>query len=689
MEKYHLENLDCASCAAEIERGLQSVEGISSASVDFATTTLYLDLNSERDVDISGLVQAIEPSVNAFKQDRTPIKTETKWNDDLLFLITSIILFLSGLVLSSYPNNLYSKVLFLMSFLIAGHPVLVNAARNILRGKVFDEHFLMSVATLGAIAINEIPEAAGVMIFYQAGEYLQNLSVNRSRRSIRGLVESKPKIAFVFDDENNLSAMNPPDVGIGRKILVRPGEVIPLDGKVLYGSSMVDTAPITGESIPQSITPGNAVYAGTINLDGALTIEVNKAYQDSSIARIFELVEEANSRKSVTERFITRFARIYSPLVVFISIAIAVLPPLLFSLSFREWLYRALVVLVISCPCALVISIPLGYFGGVGGASKKGILIKGSNYLDVLADITKVVFDKTGTLTKGEFKIDEVFPENGYSKEEILEFAGCAESGSKHPIAVTFHNLIGGSHNHIDTNTKEIAGKGIVSICEGKRLLIGNLDLMTENNIQVTGFEPIGLNILVAVDQQYAGRVRLIDQIKESAAPAITQLKSMGIDETIMLTGDSRHIAEKTSDVLKMDRYFSRLLPEDKVKRLEEIMIENDDIQIAYVGDGINDAPTLARADVGIAMGAFGSDAAIESADVVIMSDDLNQVAEAIKLGRNTRKIVWQNIIFALFVKGVFIIMGTIGEANMWHAVFADMGVALIAILNASRSYRS
>jgi Cd2+/Zn2+-exporting ATPase len=570
---------------------------------------------------------------------------------------------------------------------MSGWGVLKSAGKNIIRGQVFNEQFLMSVATLGAFAIHEMPEAVAVMVFYNVGEFFQDLAVHRSRRSIKSLLEIRPDYANVFVN-GEVKQQSPEDVSIGQKILIKPGEKIPLDGDVLEGNSMLDTSALTGESVPRSVKEGEQVMAGMINKSGTLTVKVTKLFGESSISKILDLVENATSKKAKTEKFITKFARYYTPVVVFGAILVAVLPPLLITGElFSVWLYRALVMLVVSCPCALVISIPLGYFGGIGGASKKGILIKGSNYLDTLTEIRSVVFDKTGTLTKGEFKVSEIVPKNSYNENEVLMFAAYVEANSNHPIA---QSILEAYSNEIERekigNVTEIAGHGIEAKIDGKIVIAGNDKLLHKKNIVHDKCEIEGTVVHVAIDNKYAGYIVISDSIKEDSKSAINELKKLGIKKTIMLTGDNVFAAKSIAGKLNVDEVYSELLPEDKVEYIEKFLAEaGKNEKVAFVGDGINDAPVLARADVGIAMGALGSDAAVETADVVLMNDTPSSVPMAIRIAKKTRRIVWQNILFALGVKLMFIILAAFGIATMWEAVFGDMGVALIAILNATR----
>jgi Cd2+/Zn2+-exporting ATPase len=610
---------------------------------------------------------------------------------ELTPIAIAAILFLIGLIFNEWlhntPFNIAEYTVLIPAYLISGWSVLTTAGRNILRGRIFDENFLMTIATLGAITIHEIPEGVAVMLFFQVGELFQGYSVGQSRRSIKALLEVRPDIANLSVD-GDIRAVSPEIIKVGDLIVVRPGEKVPLDGEILEGKSLVDTSALTGESVPRTVAPGETVLAGMINQSGLLTVRVTKLFGESSIARILELVENASIRKADTEKFITRFAQYYTPVVVFLSLAVAILPPLFIEGATQaEWTYRALVMLVISCPCGLVISIPLGYFGGVGGAAKRGILVKGSTYLDTLTQIKTVVFDKTGTLTQGNFRVTEVVTHNGLSKPQLLELAAQVESQSTHPVAQSIRQAYGQT---IDTSNvqdyEEIAGHGISATVNGRVVLAGNDRLLHREAIPHDVCAVDGTVVHLAVDGEYSGRITIADELKEDAVEAIRGLHAQGI-QTAMLTGDSQSVAEHVAKELGLDQYRAELLPEDKVEALEGFLHQAKQIKgkVAFVGDGINDAPVIARADVGIAMGGLGSDAAIETADVVIMTDAPSKVAEAIQIARKTRHIVWQNIILAMAVKALFIALGAIGLASLWEAVFADVGVALLAILNAGR----
>jgi len=621
---------------------------------------------------------------------------EFKPRKELFFIISSVVLLALGMVfrdiLHDTPYSLGEYGVLLSAYLLCGWRVLWTAFRNLTHGEVFDENFLMTVATLGAIAIHEMPEAVAVMLFYRVGEFFQEFSVNRSRRSVRALMDIRPDYANLKKGEE-LKKVAPGEVGIGEEIIVKPGERIPLDGEILEGRTLVDTSALTGESVPRSAGAGDKVLAGMINKTGSLTIKVTKEFGESSISRILEMVENAAGRKAPTEKFITKFARYYTPVVVFGALAVAVIPPLVIEgATFSQWIYRALVLLVISCPCALVISIPLGYFGGIGGASRKGILMKGASYLDILTQIKTAVFDKTGTLTRGEFKVTDVVPASGFDKESLLRTAAQAEAQSNHPIAQSIREAY---EQPVDLSSvkeyREISGHGISARVNGTLVLAGNDKLIHREGIQHDGKICCveGTVVHVSVNRKYAGYIVIADEIKEDAPEAVRSLTRLGVNKVIMLTGDGDAVAASVAKKVGIDSYMAELLPEDKVAAIEKLEREaGKGAKIAFVGDGINDAPVIARADVGVAMGGLGSDAAIETADVVIMTDAPSKLAQAIEIARKTRSVVWQNIGMSLGVKGIFIVLGIVGIATIWEAVFADVGVALLAILNASRAMR-
>lgn len=690
MEKYKLKNLDCASCAAKLEDNLQKLDGVKFVSVNFANLTLTIDTDSLdrvkekiREIEPEVLVQEIKSATN--EEESELAENKIAIIKALLGLILLVIGLLFKDTLHATPFHVAEYAIFIIAYLVVGWGVLASAIKNIIKGQVFNEHFLMAVATLGAFAIHAMPEAVSVMLFYVTGELFQDIAVGRSRKSIKSLLEIKPDYANLKSGLE-IVRVSPEEVKIGDVIVVKPGEKVPLDGTILDGTSFVDTAALTGESVPRKVTEKDKVMAGMINQNGLITIVVTKPFSESSISKIMELVENATSKKAQTEKFITTFAKYYTPVVVVGALLLAVLPPLLFAgQTFSDWIYRALVVLVVSCPCALVISIPLGYFGGIGMASRKGILVKGSNFLDALTQVKTVVFDKTGTLTKGEFKVSEVVTSNGFSRDEILEYAAYAEANSNHPVAQSISLAYQGEINITKiTETEEISGHGMKATVDGKTILAGNDKMLHKENVAHSVCQVDGTVVHIAIDHVYAGYIIISDSLKDDAIEAIEKLKAKNI-QTVMLTGDNQFAAAAFAKKLNIDKYFYELLPEDKVKHIEQLIEENKGGKVAFVGDGINDAPVIARADVGIAMGALGSDAAIETADVVLMTDSPSKVALSIDVAKTTRNIVWQNIYFAMGVKLIFIVLGVFGVATMWEAVFGDMGVALIAVFNAIR----
>ncbi|HZK57139.1 MAG TPA: heavy metal translocating P-type ATPase, partial [Clostridia bacterium] len=576
---------------------------------------------------------------------------------------------------------------YLASYLIIRGEVLQRAGKNILRGRIFDENFLMVIATIGAFAIGEFPEGVAVMLFYQIGESLQDMAVSRSRKSIAQLMDIRPDYANLKIGENE-KRVSPIDVSVGDHIIAKPGEKIPLDGIVLEGNSMINTSALTGESVPRGVETGDTVLGGFINMDGLLTIEVTKRFEESTVSKILKLVEDSGSKKALTENFITKFARYYTPVVVFVAIALAAIPPLIIrDAVFSDWAYRALIFLVISCPCALVISIPLGFFGGIGGASRHGILVKGGNYLEALNNVHIVVFDKTGTLTKGVFKVTEINACIDISKDELLEYAAYAESYSNHPIATSILAAYGKEINKKNIeNYEEISGHGVKTEVKGKKILAGNKKLMDREGIVYKPVKTIGTAIYIAVEGIFTGSIIISDELREDSKDTISMLKAIGINKTVMLTGDNEGIGKKVASELGIDEVYSELLPDEKVKKIELLNKQKlSKGKLVFVGDGINDAPVLAGADIGVAMGGLGSDAAIEAADVVLMTDEPMKLISAIKIAGRTNRIVWQNILFAIAVKIIILVSGAGGIATMWEAVFADVGVALIAVLNSMR----
>ena len=613
----------------------------------------------------------------------------------LVIGVGSLIYFVALFVSLSF---FFSLFLFIVSYILISRDILFRAAKNILHGKVFDENFLLTVATLGAFAIQKFPEAVAVMLFFKVGEAFEEFALNRSRKSITSLLEIRPDYANLKTD-GETKKVSPYEVKPGDVIVVKPGEKIPLDGVVLEGSSTVDTSTLTGEPVPRSVREGDEIFSGMVNKSGLLTVKVSREFGESTVSKILKLVENASSRKAPTEKFITKFARYYTPSVVFAAVLLATTPVILYNIphftqyfhheeTFSEWIYKALIFLVISCPCALVISIPLGFFGGIGAASRRGILVKGSNYLEGLNNLETVIWDKTGTLTKGVFKLTEIVPLNGFSKKEVLETAAAAEVHSNHPIAQSVLNALDYLNNSelekLVKDYQEIPGYGVKAVVGNKTVFIGNDKLLHRENVEHDTCDVQGTVIHVVIDSVYAGYLVISDEIKEDAKEAVERLRALGVKRQVMFTGDSETGASYVSSRLGLDGYFASLLPHQKVEKLEELLKEKNGL-VAFVGDGINDAPVLVRSDIGIAMGALGSDAAIEAADVVLMTDEPSKLPEALMVAKRTRRIVWENIGFALSVKGMFLALGALGMATMWEAVFADVGVALIAILNSTR----
>ena len=729
--KLTLQGLDCANCANKIERRVNDLEEVKEAVLNFTSLTLTIEVNNENDkTGVIGktkeIVNVLEPHVKVMNKEvklKRPANMCTDCGDDHshgekdnshhghnhshkehahsheghsheeheedehghhghdhskpvslkdnIALIIGVVFY--GIAILFKDINIIGPILFIISYLLIGGEILLIALKNIKRGEIFDENFLMTIATLGAFAIGEYPEAVAVMLFYQIGELFQSYAVNKSRKSITSLMDIKAEYANILVEEKEVK-VSPEDVNIGDIIIIKPGERVPLDGIIISGESYVDTSALTGESVPRNLKADDEILAGCILTNGVLKVKVTKEFSESTVARILELVENASNKKAPTEKFITKFARYYTPVVVFSALALAIIPPILIrDALFSDWIYRALVFLVVSCPCALVVSIPLALFAGIGGASKKGVLVKGGNYLEALKDTTTVVFDKTGTLTKGIFKVTEVnLGDENIKKDDLIEITAIAESMSNHPIAKL-------------ESYEEISGHGIKAEIEGKEVLAGNEKLMKKFNIEYKNTDSIGTVVHVAINYSYAGSIIISDEIKENSKAAIEGLKKIGIKNVIMLTGDNKSSATKVSENLNLDKVYYELLPENKVEKLEEIISENKDGKIIFVGDGINDAPVLARADIGIAMGGIGSDAAIEAADVVLMKDEPTSIIDAILGARKTNKILWQNIIFSLAVKFIVLVLGASGIANMWAAVFADVGVTVIAVINSTR----
>lgn len=690
-----LQGLTCADCANKIEAGIKELDSIKDVNLNFSTSILTVNLKDNESWEeahrkILSIISKYDNSIKlTYKKDYHPNihshnSNDRKFSKDDIFIGIGVVLFLLSMVFTfNYPLNL---LLFVGAYLFIGGQVLLMAGKNILRGQVFDENFLMSIATLGAFAIGEYPEGVAVMLFYQVGEFFQDLAVNRSRKSIHDLMDIRPDYANLKAGDN-ISKVDPSHVNIGDLIIVKPGEKVPLDGIIIEGKAMMDTSALTGESIPRNVGPGSQVLSGFINNSGLITLEVTKNFHESTVSKILELVENTSSKKATTEQFITKFSRFYTPIVVFIALGIAIFPPLVLGGGFSQWIYKSLVFLVISCPCALVISVPLGFFGGIGSASKNGILVKGGNYLEALNNIDMMIFDKTGTLTKGTFEVIKVHSHGDFSDNDLLYYAAHGEYYSNHPIAKSIVKRFDGIVNKGDiSNYEEISGFGIRATIKGKDLFLGNDKLMSKENIEFTLPSTVGTIVHGAINNQYMGYIVISDELKADSKDTIKALKSLGIRKNIMLTGDNEVLGENIAKELSLDAFYAGLLPQEKVERLEQLDKEKiKGKNLAFVGDGINDAPVIVRADIGIAMGGLGSDAAIEAADIVLMTDEPSKLIKAIKIARFTRNIVMQNIIFALTVKIGVLILGALGYATMWLAVFADVGVSLIAILNSLR----
>lgn len=604
----------------------------------------------------------------------------------LIKIIIALTLFLIALV-AKFNNPIINNIIYIISYLIVGLEVVKEAIEHIIKGKVFDENFLMAIATIGAFAIGEFPEAVAVMLFYQVGELFQSYAVNKSRKSIWDLMNIRPDFANV-ERNSKIEKVNPKEVKIGEIIVVKPGEKIPLDGNIIEGKTTLDTKALTGEALPREVAEGKEVLSGCVNLSGLIKVKVSKEYGESTVSKILDLVENASNKKTKSENFITKFAKYYTPIVVIMAVLIAIIPPIFIKdANFTDWIYRSLSFLVVSCPCALVISIPLSFFGGIGGAAKAGILIKGSNYLEALSKTETIVFDKTGTLTKGIFEVQEIKP-IGITKEELLKLVVYAENYSNHPISVSIKNAYKGEiDKNVDIKIEEIAGQGIYAKIEEKEVLVGNEKLMKENNIDFIKCEKIGTILYIAINKKYSGYIVISDAVKEDAINTIKELRKGFIKETVMLTGDRKEVGESVAKELGINKVYTELLPDGKVEKIEELL-KNKTGKVAFVGDGINDAPVLALADIGIAMGGLGSDAAIEAADAVLMTDEPSKIVKAMQISKKTMKIVKQNIVFAISIKILVLILSAMGISTMWEAVFADVGVSVLAILNALRALR-
>lgn len=685
-QEYVLDGLDCSNCARKIENGVKGIKGINGCAVNFAASTLTVSADGKEEQWVTNKVEkkvkSIDPHVTVRQKHIKKSADDGYRNRMVNMLIRMAAAVILGAAAYLVQSGTIEFFLFLGAYLIIGGDIIIRAVKNIIRGQVFDEHFLMALATIGAFLIQQYPEGVAVMLFYQIGELFQGAAVSRSRKSISALMDIRPDYANL-KTKNGIEQVSSEDVQTGDIIVVNPGESIPLDGKVVQGSAMVDTSALTGESVPRKAAEGQDVMSGFINQNGVLHIEVTKGYQESAVSKILDLVQNASSRKARTENFITKFAKYYTPAVVIIAVLLAFVPPLVLSgAALSDWVYRALIFLVISCPCALVVSIPLGFFGGIGAASKAGVLVKGSNYLEALNQVKYAVFDKTGTLTKGSFEVTEIKPAEGFTKDRLLEAAAYAELHSQHPIAESVRKAYGKmlSSDEIESY-EEISGHGIFAKVNGTEILAGNKKLMEREQIEDVPDENAGTIVHVAVDQRYAGAIIIADEIKEDAAQAVADLKSLGIKQTAMLTGDSKQTGEAVGKQLGIGEVYAELLPQDKVAQVEALeakLLPSE--KLIFVGDGINDTPVLARADIGVAMGGLGSDAAVEAADIVLMTDQPSKIAEAIRIAKRTRRIVWQNIGFALGVKAIFLILGAFGIATMWEAVFSDVGVTLLAV---------
>jgi len=701
-KEFILKGLNCANCASKIENEVSKLQGVSQANLNLMTTKLSLRVeeNNAKEIvtTINKIVKSHEPSVKVIEiienkgaeDDSCHCEQEHEEDNEntKLFLIRLLLaVLITGLFSFLKVPDVIRMIAFLVAYVLAGYEVLMIAGKNILKGRVFDENFLMGIASLGAFAMGEQEEAVAVLVFYGVGELLQNIAVRRSKSNIANLMDIRPDYANLKNGDN-ISVVAPEQVQVGDIIFVKPGEKIPLDGIIVKGSSFIDTRALTGESVPREVTVKDEVLSGTINTSGVLDIEVTKAFAESTVSKILELVQNASSKKAPSEKFITKFARYYTPIVVFAAVAVAIFPPLFGFGAFHTWLYRALSFLIISCPCALVISIPLSFFGGIGGAAKQGVLIKGGNYLDALNMVDTIVFDKTGTLTKGVFQVTKLCPVTGVEESELIRLAAIAEEHSTHPIAKSILDFYNKEIIH-SAEITEKAGFGIVASTSEGIIYAGNEKLMKEIGIEVPELNVTASIVHVAFNEKYMGSILVSDEIKTEVKETIEALKRLGVRRTVMLTGDQKNKAKEIAELCHLDDYRAELLPQEKVaefERLKEQMAGNG--KIVFVGDGINDAPVLACADIGIAMGGIGSDAAIEAADIVIMNDDMSKIVTAIKVARKTRRIVTQNIIFALAVKVIIMALAFFGITSIWFAIFADVGVALIALLNALRSMR-
>lgn len=681
MQKYYIQNLDCADCANKIESELSKLSYVKEARISFATSILYIDTNDFEKV--KEFLKKIEPKIS-FTQE------EAK-DEDISFIptISNIIVFFIGIFILHFTDIkillIIAYILLVGVYLYSGKDVFLGAINSFRKKEFFDENILMLSATIAAFCIGAYQEAVSVMLFFATGEFLQSVALSRSKKSIKALLDVAPNIAYIKKD-NEIIGIKPQNLKINDVLVVKPGEKVPTDGIVIKGESNIDQKALTGESIPLSIKVNDKILGGSVNLNGVLEIRVEKLYEESSVAKIIELVQEASNNKSKTEKFITTFARYYTPVVFLFAICVAILPPLLGYGVYSDWIYRGLVVLMVSCPCALVISIPLGYFGGIGAASKNGILIKGANNLEVLSQVKNVAFDKTGTLTKGVFNVTEVVPENGFSPEDVLRYANCSQSLSNHPIAKSIKDAYNDfNHTHHIEEYEEISGQGVKTKCNSNLIIAGNDKILHKFNIPHNKCDIDGTVVHIAKNNEYLGYIIISDEIKDDAIEGIKELRNEGIENIYILSGDNAYATKKVANILDC-KYYANLLPEEKLEKLKAI--QQDSKKTVFVGDGINDAPTLASADVGISMG-FASDVSKESADIIITNNSILSVVKLFKIAKKTKTIIWQNIIFALGVKGIFIILGLFGLASLWEAVFGDVGVALIALANAMRTMRT
>ncbi|NLK38316.1 MAG: cadmium-translocating P-type ATPase [Epulopiscium sp.] len=691
--KYHLEGLDCAHCAAKIEEDVKKLEELKNPQINLLKQELVAEKAEGYDAEkilekIKAIVHQYEPDVKVTSKQKSQARTipEDTWPElkkKVFRFSLGGILFLAAVFTKEYSISSY---VFLLSYAIFGWDVIWRAIKNISKGQVFDENFLMTISTIGAIFLKELPEAVFVMMFYQIGEAFQDYAVDRSRKSIISLMEIRPEYAVLLTDDG-AKEISPEEILVGDLILVKPGERIPLDGIIAEGEGGLDTSVLTGESVPRMVQTGDAVYSGSVNLNGVLKIKVTKPFEESTVMKILGMVENASAKKSKTERFITKFARVYTPVVVALAVLLAVVPPLIGGGEFQVWLSRAFIFLVISCPCALVLSVPLGFFSGIGEASRQGILVKGSNYMDVLKNVSTVVFDKTGTLTKGIFEVTKIDVEEGYTEEKLLNIAAIGEKNSKHPIAkavVEYYEKMYHAVNEEAQNYQELSGYGISYTLDGSTINAGNYRFMEKQGVLCQEYKGMGSVVYLAKDKNFVGKIIVSDTLKQGSKKAVESLRANGVKKIVMLSGDNYETAKAISDELGLDEFYAELLPLQKVEKAEELLQQEKGF-LLFAGDGMNDAPVLSRADIGVAMGGIGSDAAIEAADMVIMNDDLEKISVGMKIATATHRIVSQNIVFALGVKIIVLILGALGIAQMWTAVFADVGVAFLAILNSMR----